>query len=81
MDVNRSGYYKWKHRQIEKPKWIKRREDNLKLIQEVHNKRHIRAIFRRFKASFRKSFNEITSLSVPRFVRPPFRVLTTFLCQ
>ena len=38
MDVNRSGYYKWKHRQIEKPKWIKRREDNLKLIQEVHDK-------------------------------------------
>ena len=38
MDVNRSGYYKWKHRQIEKPKWIQRRENNLKLIQEVHSK-------------------------------------------
>lgn len=38
MDVNRSGYYKWKKRQINKPEWIKRREDNLKLIQEVHDK-------------------------------------------
>ena len=38
MDVNRSGYYKWKHRQINKPEWIKRRESNLKIIQEVHNK-------------------------------------------
>ena len=37
MDVNRSGYYKWKNRQINKPKWIKRRESNLKIIQEVHN--------------------------------------------
>jgi transposase InsO family protein len=37
MDVNRSGYYKWKQRQINKPEWIKRREDNLKIIQEVHN--------------------------------------------
>ena len=38
MDVNRSGYYKWKQRQISKPDWIKRREDNLKIIKEVHNK-------------------------------------------
>ena len=38
MDVNRSGYYKWKHRQIVRPKWIQRREDNLKIIQEVHDK-------------------------------------------
>ena len=37
MDVNRSGYYKWKNRQIHKPEWIKRREDNLKIIQEVHS--------------------------------------------
>lgn len=38
MDVNRSGYYKWKNRQINKPEWVKRRESNLKIIQEVHNK-------------------------------------------
>ena len=38
MNVNRSGYYKWKNRQVNKPEWIKRREDNLKIIQEVHNK-------------------------------------------
>lgn len=37
MDVNRSGYYKWRNRQINKPEWIKRRESNLKIIQEVHN--------------------------------------------
>ena len=38
MDVNRSGYYKWKQRQINKPEWIRKREDNLMIIQEVHNK-------------------------------------------
>ena len=38
MDVNKSGYYKWKKRQIIKPEWIKRRENNLKIIMDVHNK-------------------------------------------
>ena len=38
MDINRSGYYKWKNRQRNKPEWIKRREDNLRIIQEVHKK-------------------------------------------
>ena len=44
------------------------------------NKRHVKAIYRSFRASFRKSLNAITSLSVSRFTRPPFRVLMTFLC-
>lgn len=38
MGVNRSGYYKWKHRQTNIPEWIKRRDDNIQIIQNVHNK-------------------------------------------
>ena len=45
------------------------------------NRRHVKAILRRFSASFRKSLNAITSLSVSRFTRPPLRVLKTFLCH
>ena len=37
MEVNRSGFYKWKHRQGIKPYWIQRRENNLKIIEEIHN--------------------------------------------
>ena len=45
------------------------------------NRRHIKAILRSFNASFRKSLNAITSLSVSRFARSPLRVLKTFLCH
>jgi len=38
MDINRSGYYKWTYRQINKSEWIKRRDDNLEIIQEIHSK-------------------------------------------
>ena len=37
MNVNRSGYYKWQYRQINEPEWIKRRNDNLMIIQKVHS--------------------------------------------
>ena len=36
MGVNRSGYYGWKHRQIHKPGWVVRRENNIELVRGVH---------------------------------------------
>ena len=36
MDVNRSGYYKWKHRQDDPSERALQRKEDLKLIKEVH---------------------------------------------
>ena len=36
MDVNRSGYYKWKARQGSKNRYEKNREDLAVLLQEAH---------------------------------------------
>ena len=38
MDVNRSGYYKWKQRQRNPSPRALQREEDLKLIQEVHDR-------------------------------------------
>ena len=38
MDVNRSGYYKWKQRQRNPSPRALQREEDLKLIQEIHDR-------------------------------------------